>query len=39
VNIYEIRSGPEQMRQVDPAWFALDGYVPHQGKLKAEVAV
>ena len=29
----------EQMRQVDPAWFALDGYVPHQGKLRAEVAV
>jgi thymidylate synthase len=29
----------EQLRQVDPSWFALDGYAPHQGKLRAEVAV
>jgi thymidylate synthase len=29
----------EQLHQVDPSWFSLDGYEPHQGKLRAEVAV
>jgi thymidylate synthase len=29
----------EQMKQADPSWFSLDGYVSHMGKLRAEVAV
>jgi thymidylate synthase len=29
----------EQLRQVDPFWFTLAGYTPHEGKLRAEVAV
>jgi thymidylate synthase len=28
-----------QLRHVEPSWFRLDGYTPHQGKLRAEVAV
>jgi thymidylate synthase len=29
----------EQMLEADPAWFSLDGYEPHKGRLRAEVAV
>jgi thymidylate synthase len=29
----------EEMKQADPSWFVLDGYAPHQGRLRAEVAV
>ena len=28
-----------QLKSVDPAWFSLEGYAPHEGKLRAEVAV
>jgi thymidylate synthase len=28
-----------QLMRVDPGWFALDGYMPHEGRLRAEVAV
>jgi thymidylate synthase len=31
--------GFDQMAHVDPSWFSLDGYEPHQGRLRAEVAV
>jgi thymidylate synthase len=30
---------PDQLLKADPAWFFLDGYAPHPGKLRAEVAV
>jgi thymidylate synthase len=30
---------PEQLRRVDPAWFRLEDYQYHKGKLKAEIAV
>jgi thymidylate synthase len=29
----------DQVKEVEPAWFSLDGYTPHEGKLRAEVAV
>jgi hypothetical protein len=29
----------DQMKEVEPSWFSLDGYTPHEGKLRAEVAV
>lgn len=28
-----------QLLEADPAWFSLDGYDPHRGRLRAEVAV